>query len=103
MVWRRRDCSVATRTAAMHSTEQTVPGLADSRKDEVDNCQASDLIPVIPVGSDPTKYLQYHFVSFISKKCLSIASHAQKSANQLLVANVAVASDSASARHEQLP
>ncbi|KAK2957812.1 hypothetical protein BLNAU_7246 [Blattamonas nauphoetae] len=32
--------------------------------------QASDLIPVIPVGSDPTKYLQYHFVSFISKKCL---------------------------------
>ncbi|KAK2954174.1 hypothetical protein BLNAU_10828 [Blattamonas nauphoetae] len=34
---------------------------------------------------------------------LTIANHAQKSANQLLVANVAVASDSASARREQLP
>ncbi|KAK2952727.1 hypothetical protein BLNAU_12376 [Blattamonas nauphoetae] len=68
MVWRRRDCSVATRIAAMHSTEQTVP-----------------------------EWL------FRGRMMLTIASHTQKSANQLLVTNVAVASDSTSARHEQLP
>ncbi|KAK2940226.1 hypothetical protein BLNAU_24865 [Blattamonas nauphoetae] len=48
--------------------DNTIPTVSLSVTQLVErHLQASDLIPVIPVGSDPTKYLQYHFVSFISK------------------------------------
>ncbi|KAK2939892.1 hypothetical protein BLNAU_25200 [Blattamonas nauphoetae] len=54
--------------------DNTIPTVSLSVTQLVErHLQASDLIPVIPVGSDPTKYLQYHFVSFISKKCLDIS------------------------------